>query len=514
MPFRGMLRQTLSCGRPLAIASALAATLALAGAPAANASGEGASTTSTSTPAPPPVPDNDTLAGAQAIHSLPASLNGTTVGATIEAGEPESACHVGTNHSVWYSLRVTSARRVALDLAAAGALDATVDVYHAVRSQLTSVGCQQTEGEGKASSSFEASKNGLYDIRVAAVNGSQLASFTLEVFMPTPAVRPPGPPLPSQGVSGHVDRIQNVNAAYSTTMHAGVSYLIDLANETRGACVSATLFGPSTRSFGGEEEEEETPSSGLVHIQCSGYRLFTPGPGAGGLYSLEVTPRFSHRGVQRFHLQVAVAGPAETAPGLTLGNYGVVRAYLDGRSAHVLRLYRMEVTSHSNLTLKLTAPERAQFRLQLLNQNGDVIECDCEGSGSQMLTHRLAPGTYYAVVSANNNARGNFSLLRQSRTITSTTISFSSSKAAAGQPLSIDVKIAPAESGPVSVEIQRFDPVFGWQFYREEHASASGGLASIPFTPPTVGMWRAKANYEGSSTASPSAVGHTYLLVS
>jgi hypothetical protein len=125
----------------------------------------------------------------------------------------------------------------------------------------------------------------------------------------------------------------------------------------------------------------------------------------------------------------------------------------------VLRLYRMEVTSHSNLTLELTAPGSAELKLQLRNRSGNVIECDCEGSGSQTLTHQL-------------------------------------------------------QSGPVSVVIERFDPVFGWQFYRETQALVSGGLASVPFTPPAVGSWRAKATYEGSRTASPSAVGFTYLLVS
>ena len=40
------------------------------------------------------------------------------------------------------------------------------------------------------------------------------------------------------GVNGQVDRIQNVNAAYSFTLRAGVSYLINLANRTEGACVS------------------------------------------------------------------------------------------------------------------------------------------------------------------------------------------------------------------------------------------------------------------------------------
>src|SRR5277367_4965180 len=153
-----------------ALSSALAAVLAAAMVLAAAASGEAGN------PSSPSPPANDTLAGAQAIHTLPASINGTTVGATTEAGERESACSVPTGSSVWYSVRLPAAHRVALHLAAAGALDATVDVYHAVRSQLTSVGCQETDANGKASFSFRASKNGLYDVRVAALQSSQLAT--------------------------------------------------------------------------------------------------------------------------------------------------------------------------------------------------------------------------------------------------------------------------------------------------------------------------------------------------
>jgi hypothetical protein len=465
----------------------------------------------------PPPPANDALAGAQAIHTLPASINGTTVGATTEAGERESACGVPTTSSVWYTVRLPAAHRIALHLTAAGALDATVDVYHAVRSQLTSVGCQETDANGKASFSFRASKNGLYDIRVAALQSSQLASFGLEVFLPTPAVQPPGSPLPAGGVSGQVDRIQNINAAYAVTLHAGVSYLISLANETRGACVSGALFAPGTSSFGGEEEEPEAggrAGSSLLQIQCGGFRLFTPAAGKGGRYSFEITPRLSRRGIQRFHLQVARAGTDETAPGQLLSNYGRAQGYLSSRSSQVLRLYRVQVTSHSNLTLKLRTPQSAELKLQLRNQNGDIINCSCEGSGSQTLQQQLVPGTYYAVVSVHGDTAGSFTLTRESRTITSTSVSFSDSKAAPGAALGIDVKVSPAVSGPVSLVIERFDPVFGWQFYREAHAFVSGGIASVPFTAPAVGQWRANATYEGSSTASPSAVGFTYLLVS
>jgi hypothetical protein len=494
--------------RTAALVLALILALAAASVLAATASAE-----STSTSSEPPAPANDKLTGAQVVRSFPDAINGTTVGATVEPGEAESACRVATKNSVWYTLRQPSAQRVGFDLAASGTLDATIDVYHAVRSQLISIGCQQTEGQGKASISFKAAKNGVYDIRVAALQSSTLAPFTLEAFLPTPAVQPPGAPLPASGVSGHVDHIQDINAAYAVTMHAGVSYLISLANETEGACVSGSLFGPGTTSFGSEEEEGGS-SSALLQIHCGGYRLFTPGPGQGGRYSFEITPRLSNRHVQRFHLQIAPAGPAETAPGLALGNYGRAHGYLSGRSVRVLRLYRMEITSHSNLTLKLTAPNSAEFKLQLRNQNGNVIECNCEGSGSQTLTHQLAPGTYYAVVAVRNGTSGNFTLVRESRTITSTSISFSATKAAPGQSLALNAKVSPAASGPVSIEVQRFDPVFGWQFYTEIHAFASGGLASVPFTAPAIGQWRANATYEGSRTASPSAVGFTYLFVS
>ena len=511
MPAPNPTRPPHAIGRLSAPALRLAALLVLAGAvavaPPASAAGEEASPTKA-----PPTPANDTLAGAQAIRSLPASLSGTLVGATVEGAEPSGACGAATGPSVWYSLRVAKRQRIALDLAASGALDATVDVYHAVRSQLSSVGCQRTEGEGKASFSFQAAKNGLYDIRVAAVQNSQLAPFALEVFLPTPAIRPPGRPLPPAGATGQVDRVQNINAAYSVTMHAGVSYLIDLASESKGGCVSAALFRPGNTSFGAEEEE--APSGGVLHIQCGGFRLYTPGAGEGGLYSFDITPRFSHRGVQRFHLQVSVAGPAETAPGILLGNYATASAHLDARTTDVLRLYRMEVTSHSKLTLKLTAPESADFNLQLRNKDGDLVECQCGGSGSQNLQHQLLPGTYYAVVSERGDTSGNFTLVRESRTITATTVSFTSKEAAPGEGLGIDVKVAPAVSGPVTVDIERFDPVFGWQFYRESHAFASGGLAVVPFTPPAVGRWRANATYHGSLTASPSAVGFTYLTVS
>jgi len=455
---------------------------------------------------PPSPPPNDLQADAQVIHTLPSTIGGTTVGATADFGATgSSGCSASTGASVWYSLRSASAQRIAVNLAASGALEAVVDVFHVVRSQLNPVACDQTDVKGKAALSFNASQNGLYLIRVAALATSQLAPFTLEVFLPTPAVRPPGAPLPAAGIGGRVDSIQNVNAAYAITLHSGISYLINLANGRGGGCVNGRLYPPGTRSF-----EEGSPA--VVHINCRGYRLFTPGPGQGGRYSFEVTPQ--GRGVKQFRLQVARADSSETAPGLSLGNYAHGHGHLDGRGVHVLRLYRMDIGSHSNLTLKLQAAGSADFNLQLRNINGRVIDCSCGESGSQTLQHQLQPGRYYAVVSVRDNTAGSFTLVRESRTITSTSVSFGSATASPGSAVGIHVKVSPAASGPVTVRIERFDPVFGWQFYRQVHAEVVGGLASLPFVAPAIGRWRVNATFAGSRTFSPSAVGFSYLLVS
>jgi hypothetical protein len=453
----------------------------------------------------PPAPANDEVANAQAIHSLPASIEGTTVGATTVSSEPQSNCVGATVSSVWYSLQTTAPERIAVELAAGGKLDGTIDVYKAVRSQLQPVACQQTEEEGKASLTFKAKKNTQYLIRVAALANSQLAGFTLNVFLPTPAIAPPGPRLPAGGTSGQVDRIQNINAAYSFSLHAGVSYLINLANETKGACVHGALFGPGTQSFEG--------ASARFHVYCGGYQLFTPGPGKGGIYSFEVTPDLTYKGEQRFHLQAAPASGSQTSPGQELGNYGRVSGLLQGTGIQVLRLYRMVVTSHSNLTLRLSAPSTAAFNLQLRDQNGNVIACSCSGSGSQKLQQQLRKGHYYAVVSVRNHTSGSFTLTRESRTITRTKIAFGAEHGSAGRPVAIDVHVKPASSGAVKVEIQRFDPVFGWQFYRVIETLVSEGSASIQFTPPSQGNWRARAAYAGSLVSSPSGVGYTYLFV-
>jgi len=68
----------------------------------------------------PGAPRNDNHANGVAIGPLPASLDGTTVGATVETNEPFSSCGVTPGGSVWYSISPAAAERIALQVVAAG----------------------------------------------------------------------------------------------------------------------------------------------------------------------------------------------------------------------------------------------------------------------------------------------------------------------------------------------------------------------------------------------------------
>jgi hypothetical protein len=76
----------------------------------------------------------------------------------------------------------------------------------------------------------------------------------------------------------------------------------------------------------------------------------------------------------------------------------------------------------------------------------------------------------------------------------------------------IAAAVSPGAAGPVTFTIEHFDPIAGWLFFREVGAHASGGIATIPFTPPAEGRWRAFAAFEGTSIAAPSQSGFATLL--
>lgn len=417
-------------------------------------------------------------------------MRGTTKEATLEESESEFATNCGAvRASVWYSVPAGAARRIAIRAAAAGDLDAVIDVFRPVRSQLVPVTCETTDQAGDAALTFAAEEGQRYLIRVARRPNSVDGEFRLDVFSPRPPARPPGKPLPAGGVSRSVDRLENTDDAFATRMRPGVSYRINLA-PANGRCVGLRLFGPGTESFGG---------GSLRSLRCGGYLLFTPGPGGGGRHSLLVESNDRSRGAQRYRLTVALAGGDDTLPGRRLGS--AARGRLNGRRADVFDLYRFDVLRRSDVSVRLRSP--ADFRVSLLGQGGRRL-----ASGGSSASRQLRAGRYFVAVSAGVGARGSYRLKKIVRTITSTRATVNGAPRAHARPgstVSLGALVGPGASGPVRIDVERLDPIFGWQFVRRYNTRATGGRASVAFRPSAEGRYRASAVFRGTRSAAPSA---------
>jgi hypothetical protein len=444
--------------------------------------------------APPP---NDQRTQPQLL-TLPSSVTGTTGESTLEADEPSGCAPLAG--SVFYEVRAPSADRITVRLDAAGDLDATLDVFRRVRSQLELVNCDTTDRRGQTGFQFRPQPRGVYLIRVAQRAGSVAGSFRLDVFAPVPPPRPPGAALRPSGVTRSLDSLQDTSDAWSFRMRAGVSYRINLA---AGPCMSLRIYSPGTRDF---ESDPPVRSAG-----CDGYLLFTPAAGEGGRYSLVVNARPNRRGAQRYHLQAARAGSDDTTPGLPLPNHRRMRGSLAGAAVDAVDLYRFSLTRRSVLELTLRHQARGTMTLALLTDRGRALA----GGGTE-ISQQVRAGRYYVAVRTRDQATGRYTLRRVARAITRTSVTIDgrrSAKADPGHAARIGAGVAPGASGPVMFTIERFDPIAGWQFHDRIQATARGGRAEIPFPPPFVGRWRARASFEGTRDFAPSESGYASLLV-
>jgi hypothetical protein len=453
----------------------------------------------------PDAPSNDNRADAIGLRSLPQDVGGTTVGATTELNEPASGC-AGTAGSVWYTVSVGSVppARVGVKLVAHGDLDAAVDVYQQQRSQLQPVDCRTTDRNGRTALAFAPSPGATYLIRVAQLSDSDAGTFSLNVFaLPAPP-HPPGLRLGVRGVSGTLDGTLQTAAAYSMDLTAGTIYKINLVKPSQG-CMRLSIFPPGTSSFGA------APLAGLA---CAGYRLFAPRLSGRWSFLISADPR--NPGTQPFALHVRPASEDETTPGIFLPNFAHMKSFLRGNVIDDVRLFRFDVTQRSDLTLFLQAASGAPFDLKLLNDRGHYIQCNCGSTGEETIRRQVSPGRYFAVVQAEDFGWGPFTLSRQSRLITHVTVAFDGTHHGEVQPgtsVQIAANVTPAVDGPVTIEVDSFDPVEGWQFYRYYHVHAVRGVAQMPFTAPHLGRWRATTTFDGTRTASPATSGFSQALV-
>jgi hypothetical protein len=452
--------------------------------------------------APPP---NDNRNDATAIGPLPQTVRGTTVGASTEPREPGSSCD-SAGGSVWYSLAVGGSPppRIGLKLAANDPLDAVLDVFVRARSRSIPVSCDTTDRAGRAAIAFAPSANTTYLIRVSLQPDSDPGTFSLNAFALPPEPRPPGPLLGPRGADGLLDGTLATEAAYSMQLTAGTTYKINLVKRTEG-CMALRIFPPGTGSF---------DAAALGGLSCAGYRLYTPR--LSGRFSFLIVAARSNRGSQPYGLHVAPATSREMVPGIFLPNLSHYKGFLRGNVIDDVRLFRFDVTQRSDLTLFLLAASDAPFDLKLLNDQGRYIQCNCGSVGQETIRRQTPPGRYYAVVQAHDFGWGPFTIFRQSRLITHVNVRFDGTRyeqVPPGATTHLIANVTPAVDGPVTFQVQFFDPVERWQFYRAIHGQAVNGVASIPFLPPHVGRWRAFVSFDGTRTASPATGDVSQILV-
>src|SRR5262249_47685682 len=302
------------------------------------------------------------------------------------------------------------------------------------------------------------------------------------LFAPEPSSKPPGQELPARGVTSTVDPLVDFDDAWSFAMSPGIAYRINLA-PARDKCVGLALYRPGTRSF--------AESQPLHSLHCGGYFTLTPGPGAGGRYSLLVTANGTRAGAQRYRLSAAVTGADDTAPGLPLANLRTRRGSLDGRALDVVDLYRFDVETRSDVTLGLREPSSASFDLQLLTDTGRRLGCEGGFSGRRKLNKQLPTGHYLVVVRARRFTRGPYALSLLVRQITTAHVSFGNGKAAPRQAVSVTAHITLATGGHLTMRIERFDPLMGWQYApRYPLPVSGGGNPTAPCAPPTTARRR------------------------
>ena len=448
--------------------------------------------------APPP---NDARTSAQGLGELPAAISGTTVDSTLAANLPDEVTSCGNlKGNVWFELAPGPARRVVSRLTANGDLDGVLAIYRRERSQIISVGCDATDKKGEALVGFDAEKDTTYLIQVGQLANSVAGTFALQVFVPQPPASAPGVALPSGGVRQTVDALRNPSDAWSAELQSGVSYRVNLTADNGDCVTSLSIYGPNVTSL------SDVPSRSL---ECGGYHFFTPGPDAGGRYSFVVEALSDTKGPRAYRLQLAPARADDTAPGIALPNDRSVTETLNGSGIDVLDLYRFDVVSRSDLSVELTS--KAVLTLDLVNDNGGEIASTKSGFP---LRSQLRPGRYFLAINAPRGQAGTYRLRRLARAITSTRLSIGSTLTVTpGATIPISVAVTPHATGQVSVIIERFDPLAGWQFARTERLTLVAGQTKLAVVAPTVGRWRASATFIATRAASGSTSRPTSWLV-
>jgi hypothetical protein len=181
-----------------------------------------------------------------------------------------------------------------------------------------------------------------------------------------------------------------------------------------------------------------------------------------------------------------------------------VNGALDAAGVDVVDVYHFGVPRENALTkIDLKQRPNVGFELALLSESGHRLKSSWGAKGRQTFAEHLAIGRYFVVVRARNRAAAGYRLQVITRDVTTTAMSSNgatSVEAPTGTPVPLSVQVTSAShGGPVQIEIDRYDLLFGWQYAQAVDGSIdSAGAFSTSWTPPYVGNFRARARFLGT----------------
>ena len=441
-----------------------------------------------------PRPSNDEMKAAASISALPATLDGTTIGATRDTTDPN--CIEGEN-TVWYRLQRPADGRLLVYLQSGGKrLNAAACVVETVQAKLHSVTSRFVTGKkGDASFGFEAKERSTYFVVVSEAARSRPGPFTLTVAAPEKPPLPPGEALATKKGWGRLDALQNPADAWAVKLDRGKTYRFGVFT-TPGRCVSAYIFAPGTKSF-----EDDAP---VAESNCGAMQSFTPGPDGGGTYSVYVEVGNK---ATAYHVFVRSAQLDDIGPGIALGN-GARRSDSVSR-ADPLDLYRLDIVSRSDVRVVVDAAK--DLRVRLLDGAGGGIQA---GERGVELVRTLSPGTYFVAVRAGETT-AKYRIQARIRRLTTTSLTVNGASSARIKPsdvVSLRTTTDPTpEAGFTRVQADYFDVVGRTWVFRTSWDVRPG--STISFRPDAVGQWRLRASFNGSYNSSPSRTDYRTIAV-
>ena len=158
-------------------------------------------------------PENDERGEASPVRRLPATVRGTTLGATAD---DYRGCGM-SGGGVWYRFTGPPTGRVLIQLAA-GERNAVVAAFRRVRGEVDEIGCAPTDRRGNVVAGFTTKRGADYLLLVGDRVGSSPGDFLLTLRAGEAPERLPGRALSRGRARGSVDGLTDVNDLWSVRL--------------------------------------------------------------------------------------------------------------------------------------------------------------------------------------------------------------------------------------------------------------------------------------------------------